>query len=100
MIPGIEQILKEAGVRNNRHFELWEEIKMKPLVEKEAEKLLALLPDAARAIAARDFPKIERHSKMRPRHIQRLADRLWHAHHAGADAARLAALIARADSYE
>ncbi len=99
LITGFDVILNECGVNRGEHLRLWKTITMKWFNEAEAKRLLALLPESVWVVADGLFDEIQRHSELKPRKLQFVADRLWHAYRDGAEEVKLAAIISNVDSY-
>ena len=96
----INDLLRERGIAHPQLHQAWQTVVVEPFNDAQARRLFTLLPDAPRAVTEHRFNEIQQRTGLKPRPLQCLADRLWQAHREGADAARLAALVSRADSYE
>jgi hypothetical protein len=95
----IDQYLRSHGVDRPNYHRPWRTISVVHFKESQAKRLLSSLPPRPLAIAERLFAEVERHSALKPRPLQCLADRLWHAHQNKDDDARLAAIVQDHNSY-
>jgi SEFIR domain-containing protein len=95
----IDQYLRDRGLGNPRYHRPWHAVSVRPFNEPQAKRLLSILPAESCAVAERLFTEVERRSALKPRPLQCLADRLWHAHRHKADDVRRAAIVRDSDSY-
>jgi hypothetical protein len=95
----IDQYLRNCGLGNPRYWRPWRTLSVLPFEVPQAKRLLSLLPAEPLAVTERLFAEVERYSGLKPRPLQCLADRLWHAHRDKEDDARLTAIVRDPDSY-
>lgn len=95
----MDQYLRDRGLGDPRYHRPWHAVSVRPFNEPQAKRLLSILPAESYAVTERLFIEVERYSALKPRPLQCLADRLWHAHRDKDDNARLAAIVRDHDSY-
>jgi hypothetical protein len=93
------QYLRDRGLGNDKYRRPWRTLSVLPFKELQAKRLLSLLPAQPGAVAEWLFAEVERRSGLKPRPLQCLADRLWHAHRDKENDERLAAIVRDPDSY-
>jgi hypothetical protein len=95
----IDQYLCDRGLANPRYSRPWRTLSVPPFIRPQAKCLLSLLPAEPRAVAERLFAEVERRSGLKPRPLQCLADRLWHAHQDKENDACFSAIVRDPESY-
>jgi hypothetical protein len=95
----IDQYLRDRGLGNDKYRRPWRALSVPPFKALQAKRLLSLLPAEPRAVTERLFAEVEQRSGLKPRPLQCLADRLWHAHWDKEDDARLTAIVRDPNSY-
>jgi hypothetical protein len=95
----IDQYLRDHGLANQKYHRPWRTLSVLPFKESQAKHLFSLLPAESHTLTEQLFAEVEQHSALKPRPLQCLADRLWHAHREREGETHLAAIIRDPDSY-